>query len=131
MTRHRWRAVAIVPLDEDDAALIATMDTAPRLQALRSRIERNAQTLADVVVVRGPICSECRVAWEDVHAESEPWPCPGRRPDELGGPLTDPTASRLAPNRQQRRARGRTMRRLAGSNAADSRAPILEHDKEA
>lgn len=99
MSEHRWGAAAVADLDEDQAAEFARMDMPARVawvSALAHQV---------VTAVRGPLCAECRVAWETVYVRpDQPWPCPGRRPDEIGGPLLP--AERPVP-RQQRRSERR------------------------
>lgn len=111
---HRWAAVAISHLDDAGARRLAEMPILERLDAVCELFSPPPGQLTDVWAVRGPICADCRVSWEDVHADDTPWPCPGRRPDALGGTLLDPPASRRSPTRQQRRAKQR--KALKGAN---------------
>lgn len=106
-SEHKWTVVAIVRVDVERAAEIHEMDGPERLQRLDEifpalppdRINGPVET------VRGPICSDCRVHWRDVHAvPDKPWPCPGAKPATFGGPLVPPDR-RLT--RQERRRRQR------------------------
>lgn len=98
MAEHRWAAVAIVGLDEEAARAFATTPDVTLLSLAGD---------PDLRALRGPICEDCRVSWEDVHASAKPWPCPGQRPEALGGTLINPPWARPAANRQQRRRRQR------------------------
>lgn len=118
MRAHRWSAVAIASLEEADAERLAATPMAERLDTICETFGPAPGDIVRVRALRGPICSECRVSWEDVHADPrKPWPCPGVRPDALGGPLVNPVASRKAPNRQQQRAKHRKAMK-AGQRAA-------------
>jgi hypothetical protein len=97
---HRWAVVAISVLDEDQAAELHGIDLMDRMDELAGVL-----TSGRLETVRGPICTECRVHWRDVFAQPDkPWPCPGKRPAGLGGPLAPPETRKP---RQQRRAEQR------------------------
>lgn len=107
MAEHRWTLVVLVDLSEKGAAALNAMDVADRLEHLHQLVPAPARGESTPVrQVRGPICADCRVHWRDVHASAMPWPCPGKRPEVLGGPLVapQPTLTRQERRRQQRQA---------------------------
>lgn len=109
---HRWAVAVVADLDVDTARTLAATASMPaRLDGL-CELLLPADRLPRVTAVRGPMCSECRVTWEDVHADTtRPWPCPGKRPKALGGPLV-PNQRRKS--RQERRAEQRKANATAG-----------------
>lgn len=126
MAEHRWAAVAIVGLAQADAERFAAMPGAERVDSVCG-VFGPRDGIARVKAVRGPICSECRVSWEDVHRNpAKPWPCPGVRPEALGGTLTQPTGTRPSRNRQERRAKQRHATRATASPKFDAGKAALE-----
>lgn len=113
---HRWAAVAIAPLDAEAAQSFAAMDGMERLERVCETFGPAPGDIVRLTAVRGPICADCRVPWETVHHSTKAWPCPGPRPDALGGTLLDPVTSRAAPTRQQRRQQQRKAEKLARAN---------------
>lgn len=107
MSEHRWAAAVVVELDEDQARALAAMDADERARRVHELVPAlpEGQVLGGPKAVRGPMCEDCRVHWREVYAQPDkPWPCPGKRPERLGGPLLPPD-KRLT--RQQRRAQRR------------------------
>lgn len=87
MSEHRWTVVTVTVLDPRRAAELAPMDLPERLHRIGEIVGRSEGVTGGPIVVSGPLCEACRVHWDDVHAQHPPWPCPGKRPAELGGSL--------------------------------------------
>lgn len=111
-TSHRWAAVALRAMDEDEATELAAAEPDARLDMVCDLFGPTPEGLHRALAVRGPICRDCRVSWEDVHRDTKPWPCPGAKPEAFGGTLFDPPSSRPAETRQQRRAKRREAEKL-------------------
>lgn len=109
--------MVLADLSDGQAEAFAGLSSLERLEELRSIVAPEGE-LARARAVRGPLCSECRVSWEDVHADTtKPWPCPGKRPKALGGPLA-PAQRRKS--RQERRAEQRKASEAAKRPKSDS-----------
>lgn len=110
---HVWAFVTIVEVDEDLARTLALDDQFGRLERAAGVVAEQGPT-----VVRGPMCSECRVSWWDVHRSTKPWPCPGARPAALGGSLVPPLQHL---SRQQRRGKQRQAAKAASAPTPTTR----------
>lgn len=105
---HTWGVAVVSDLTDEQAAELAQLDLPERLAQL-------GRFVGEPRAVRGPICQQCRVHWRDVYRQpSKPWPCPGRRPDSLGGPLLP---AEVAKPRQQTRAERRAAQRTHAQRA--------------
>lgn len=120
--QHRWAVVVVASLDDQAAAELQVLDAPERFEALSSILE-----LAALEQVRGPICLQCRVHWRDVYAKPDkPWPCPGIRPQALGGPLVQSGRRTRSESRRERRQADRAAAAAGRSPAANQAMSSIE-----
>lgn len=100
---HHWGLAVIVDLDESAARQLAATDLPERIETAQAWAGAG-----NVRTVRGPLCAACGVTWRVVHRQPDkPWPCPGKRPEELGGspiPSGNHRRKREATRRSRREA---------------------------
>lgn len=108
--QHRWVLSIVVPVNEERGAEIFALGWEERMALLPELVSvPEGRITGGPTAVRGPMCSECTVNWEDVHKVSPAWPCPGKRPDDIGGSLERAGAPK-ANRRERRRAHEAALR---------------------
>lgn len=117
--------VVVTRLTEERAAEFAALPFLERRARLDELRAEHENLEGEPEAIRGPICMDCRVDWETVHADVDEWPCPGQRPDRLGGPMAS-HLQRPSLTRQQRRAQRRqAVKGAARRDAHDAKVQEL------
>lgn len=119
-TEHRWGVGVVLALTEEQARQVASHDDmATRAEVVRELLDSESWPKA----IRGPLCERCGVQRHYLDRQPDKlWPCPGRRPEAMGGQLRGP---RPEPTRQATRAQRRAAEK-AGRPDPNRRDPVAE-----